>query len=134
MKLCDFGWCTQIANVTNRTIYCGTLEFMPREIITNTNYNKSIDIWSLGLAMLLYELIHSHSPSKAETNYKQDIRNNIKRHKIIFKQNISIECKELITAMLCEDDKARIRIEYVFESDFVKKYERKYSLMKSDIN
>lgn len=132
VKLCDFGWCTQLVNDSNRTTYCGTLEYMAPEVITNTNYNKSIDIWSLGV--LLYELIHSYSPFKADTNYKQDIINNIKKHKIIFKENISTECKELITAMLCEDDKRRIHIEDIFKSDFVKKYEKKYSVMKLDIN
>jgi hypothetical protein len=36
--------------------------------------------------------------------------------------------------MLCEDDKRRIHIEDIFKSDFVKKYEKKYSVMKLDIN
>ena len=59
LKLCDFGWCTEIS-FGNRDTICGTCEYMAPEIINEQPYNCSIDIWSLGV--LLYELLHGYSP------------------------------------------------------------------------
>ena len=123
VKLCDFGWCAKISNEQNRNTYCGTLEYMAPEMVNEQQYNKAIDIWSLGI--LLYELIHNYSPFRASNaNNKEEIVNNIKKHEITFKANVSKECKELINAMLCANDNERITIEDIFVSDFVKKYER----------
>ncbi len=44
----------------NRVTFCGTVEYMAPETVKNEGYDFSIDVWSLGV--LLYELIHSHSP------------------------------------------------------------------------
>jgi hypothetical protein len=77
------------------------------------------------LGILLYELIHNYSPFRASNaNNKEEIINNIKKHEITFKANVSKECKELINAMLCENDNERISIEDIFVSDFVRKYDR----------
>ena len=123
VKLCDFGWCAKISNEQNRNTYCGTLEYMAPEMVNEQQYNKAIDIWSLGI--LLYELIHNYSPFRASNaNNKEEIINNIKKHEITFKANVSKECKELINAMLCENDNERISIEDIFVSDFVRKYDR----------
>ena len=123
IKLCDFGWCTQIASEQNRSTYCGTLEYMAPEMIMEQQYNKAIDIWSLGI--LLYELIHNYSPFRAsDVNNKEEIIKNIKKHEITFQENVSKECKELINAMLCANVNERISIEDIFVSDFVKKNER----------
>ena len=59
LKLCDFGWSVYLNN-NKRITFCGTVEYMAPEIVKNESYDYSIDVWSLGV--LLYELIHSHSP------------------------------------------------------------------------
>ena len=60
IKLCDFGWCVQIFDDEPRKTFCGTYEYMAPEIIKEEYYDKSIDIWSLGI--LLYELLLGYSP------------------------------------------------------------------------
>ena len=122
-KLCDFGCCVEL-NGKRRTTFCGTTEYMSPEIVNNMEYSKEIDIWSLGI--LLYEMIHGSSPfkpTKDEFNTKEVI-DKIKIHNLQFNLKISKECKELICHLLEENPKNRYKIEDIFNSDFVKKYER----------
>ena len=123
VKLCDFGWCVELST-KNRSTYCGTFEYMAPEIVNQHNYDKAIDIWSLGI--LLYELIHGFSPFRAvnKKNSSNEVIGNIKKHNLVFHKAISNECKELITEMLCEDVNQRIKIEGIFNSKFVKRYEK----------
>ena len=43
-----------------RNTFCGTLEYMAPEMISNKAHNHTLDIWSLGI--LLYELVHGKAP------------------------------------------------------------------------
>ncbi len=123
IKLCDFGWCVELSS-KKRSTYCGTTEYMAPEIVTQNNYDKSIDVWSLGI--LLYELIHGYSPFRAikQKNNDNEIIENIKIHNLQFDKCISNECKELIKGLLHEDVNKRFKIEDIFKSKFVKKYEK----------
>ena len=123
-KLCDFGWCVKYDGRQRRT-FCGTTEYMSPEIVNNIEYSKEIDVWSLGI--LLYEMVHGYSPfrpDKEDFNAK-DVIDNIKIHDLKFNNNISKECKELICHLLDENAEKRYKIEDIFNSNFVKKYEGK---------
>lgn len=63
IKVCDFGWSTR--NQNTRETFCGTFEYMSPEILENKSYDKSVDIWSLGI--LLFELYHNRSPFKGKS-------------------------------------------------------------------
>merc|ERR1719247_1254150 len=56
-KVCDFGWC---AEVEGRTTFCGTLCMLAPEMIQGKPYDRSVDIWSLGV--LLFEMLCGSSP------------------------------------------------------------------------
>jgi serine/threonine protein kinase len=96
-KLCDFGWSVILKDNSSRNTFCGTIEYMAPEIINNEQYDKSIDIWSLGV--LLFEMIHGFNPFE---NNKKNINllfDNIKHKNLKFQENISDECKDLIQKM-----------------------------------
>lgn len=59
IKICDFGWTVEV-NSGTRSTFCGTYEYMAPEVVKEKPYDRSIDVWSLGI--LLYELLHSYSP------------------------------------------------------------------------
>ena len=131
VKLCDFGWCTWLDG-GNRETFCGTAEYMSPEMVNKKEYSKDIDIWSLGI--LLYEMIHGHSPfkpNKAKFNIN-DIIDNIKIQDLKFNENISKECKELIIHLLDRDVTKRYKIDDIFNSNFVKYYENVYATKKKN--
>ena len=123
-KLCDFGCCVEL-NGKQRSTYCGTTEYMSPEIVNKMEYSKEIDIWSLGI--LLYEMIHGYSPFNPNNEYynTKEVIDKIKIHDLHFNINISKECKDLICHLLDKNAKNRYKIEDIFNSDFIKKYEKK---------
>ena len=127
VKLCDFGWCVDM-NGGERSTFCGTYEYMAPEIVNDESYDKSIDIWSLGV--LLYEMTHGYSPFRAkdggEEEYKEIFRNIIKMNYTIDKTlGLSKECVDLIEKLLCENSKERITIQEVFMHKWVLGFEQK---------
>ena len=133
VKLCDFGWCTNLDG-GQRITFCGTVEYMSPEMVNKEKYNKEIDIWSLGI--LLYEMVHGHSPfkpNKPKFNIL-DVINNIKIQNLKFNNDISEECKELIIHLLDRDTTKRYKVEDIYNSKFVKFYENKYNYIKNNEN
>ena len=123
IRLCDFGWCVKLEG-HQRGTFCGTTEYMSPELVNHQGYGKEIDVWSLGI--LLYEMIHGYSPfrpNKPKFNEKE-VMENIKNHNLIFGKTVSDECKNLIYHLLDPDINKRYNVEDIYNSDFVKKYEK----------
>jgi len=66
IKLADFGWSCHAPSARRKT-FCGTLDYLPPEMCNSNLYDKSIDIWSVGV--LAYELCCGKPPF--ETNRKE---------------------------------------------------------------
>ena len=123
IRLCDFGWCVKLEG-HQRGTFCGTTEYMSPELVNHQGYGKEIDVWSLGI--LLYEMIHGYSPfrpNKPKFNEK-DVMENIKNHNLIFGKTVSEECQQLIYHLLDPDINKRYNVEDIYNSSFVKKYEK----------
>jgi aurora kinase len=63
IKLSDFGWSVH-APGNRRTTYCGTLDYLPPEMIVprtpGKSYDDKVDLWALGV--LAYELLVGEAP------------------------------------------------------------------------
>ena len=53
IKIADFGWSVH-APSSRRNTLCGTLDYLPPEMVEGREHNEKVDIWSLGV--LLYIL------------------------------------------------------------------------------
>jgi serine/threonine protein kinase len=70
LKVADFGWSVRAPSDRRKTM-CGTLDYLPPEMISNQRkgdgvYNKSIDIWSVGI--LIHELTTGKPPFESNTS------------------------------------------------------------------
>ncbi|KAI1097237.1 kinase-like domain-containing protein [Jackrogersella minutella] len=63
IKISDFGWSVH-APSSRRKTYCGTLDYLPPEMInprtSDESYNEKVDIWALGV--LMYEFLVGEAP------------------------------------------------------------------------
>ena len=59
LKLSDFGW-SIYSPMYKRQTFCGTVDYVPPEIVEGASYDERVDIWALGI--LLYELASGKAP------------------------------------------------------------------------
>ncbi|OMJ70279.1 hypothetical protein SteCoe_31791 [Stentor coeruleus] len=113
IKLTDFGWANYLNDTRHTT--CGTLEYLPPEIIEEKEHDLSVDIWCLGV--LLYEMLCGTTPFKA--NVKEMIIYNITKGTIRFPSTLSPSAKDLILKMLERSHENRITINDVKNHEWV---------------
>ncbi|KAI3857166.1 hypothetical protein MKW98_010580 [Papaver atlanticum] len=58
LKIVDFGWSVHTFN-RKRTM-CGTLDYLPPEMVESVEHDASVDIWNLGV--LCYEFLYGMPP------------------------------------------------------------------------
>ena len=59
VKIGDFGWSVH-APSDRRTTMCGTLDYLPPEMVEGRTHNKLVDNWALGV--LCYEFVCGAAP------------------------------------------------------------------------
>ncbi|KAI5020096.1 hypothetical protein ZWY2020_044984 [Hordeum vulgare] len=62
LKIADFGWSVHTFN--RRRTMCGTLDYLPPEMVEKTEHDYHVDIWSLGI--LCYEFLYGFPPFEAK--------------------------------------------------------------------
>lgn len=95
VKLADFGWSAHTIS-NNRKTMCGTLDYLPPEMIEGKHYDDSIDQWCLGV--LCYEFLVGNPPFEAEDSEKT--YGKICRIEVRYPKFISIGAKDLISRLL----------------------------------
>ena len=98
IKICDFGW-SCISDKSQHGI-CGTLDYICPEMVRNTLYNKTIDLWCLGV--LTYELLTGKLPFYNITykgTYKRILKLDYK-----IPNTVSDKAKDFISLLLRESE------------------------------
>lgn len=111
VKLTDFGWSNyeSTEDEAPRKTVCGTLEYLPPEMIEEKGHDTTVDIWCVGV--LLYEMLVGFTPFKSQT--KKNMLMNISKNKPKFPLSFPPLAKELICKMLAKDSNDRPRISEV---------------------
>jgi serine/threonine protein kinase len=62
VKLSDFGWSAHTPDDKRRTM-CGTLDYLPPEMVNKDKYDHTVDIWCVGI--LTFEFLTGSPPFEA---------------------------------------------------------------------
>eukprot|EP00934_Nitzschia_sp_Nitz4_P003801 Nitzschia sp. Nitz4//scaffold21_size171442//162605//163609//NITZ4_002193-RA/size171442-processed-gene-0.62-mRNA-1//-1//CDS//3329542507//3791//frame0 len=118
IKIADFGWSVH-APTSRRTTLCGTLDYLPPEMVEGREHDEKVDIWSLGV--LLYEFLFGGPPFEAEGHSATYRR--ISRVDLRFpsKPDVSEDAKDLIRRLLAKDPSRRMRLRDVPNHRWVRK-------------
>jgi aurora kinase len=90
IKISDFGWSVHTPGNRRKT-FCGTLDYLPPEMLKGGDYSEKVDLWSLGV--LTYEFLVGEAPFE-DTQIMTQKR--IARCEMTVPQFVSPEARDLI--------------------------------------
>nr|XP_009917986.1 PREDICTED: aurora kinase A-like isoform X2 [Haliaeetus albicilla] len=108
LKIADFGWSVH-APSSRRTTLCGTLDYLPPEMIEGRTHDEKVDIWSLGV--LCYEFLVGKPPFEAET-YQETYRA-ISKVEFKFPPFVTEGARDLISKLLKHNPFCRLPLKDV---------------------
>lgn len=117
LKIADFGWSVH-APTNRRQTLCGTLDYLPPEMIEGKEHDYAVDVWSLGV--LMYEFLVGSPPFEAKGHNETYKR--ISRVDLRFPPFISKEAKNLMKLLLVKNPRERLKLEKVLQHPFIRKY------------
>jgi serine/threonine protein kinase len=92
LKIADFGWSVHAPN-TRRMTLCGTLDYLPPEMVEGKEHDKYVDLWSLGV--LCYEFLVGAPPFEDQGGYRATYRR-IAKVDLKIPDHVSLDAKDLI--------------------------------------
>ncbi|KAK3235266.1 Phosphatidylinositol:ceramide phosphoinositol transferase (IPC synthase) [Cymbomonas tetramitiformis] len=119
LKIADFGWSVHAPHSRRQTL-CGTLDYLPPEMVEGRDHDASVDVWSLGV--LCYEFLFGNPPFEAEGHsetYKRILRVDLTFPKAI---PVSDDAKDIITQLLKKDPRQRMPLDQVLKHSWIVKY------------
>lgn len=108
IKIADFGWSVH-APTSRRTTLCGTLDYLPPEMVEGREHDSTVDIWSLGV--LMYEFLVGNPPFEAN-GYRATYRR-ISNIDLRFPPTVSLGARDLISRLLVKDQSKRMKLSEV---------------------
>ncbi|GER32123.1 ataurora1 [Striga asiatica] len=115
LKIADFGWSVHTFN--RRRTMCGTLDYLPPEMVVSAEHDTNVDIWSLGV--LCYEFLYGVPPFEAKEHtdtYRRIIQVDLKFPP---RPIISSAAKDLISQMLVKDSSQRLPLHKLLEHPWI---------------
>jgi len=114
LKIADFGWSVHAPSLRRET-FCGTLDYLPPEMVEVKGYDEKVDLWSLGV--LCYEFLVGEPPFEAQG--KKATFKRISRVDLRFPDYVSAGARDLITRLLAKDPRNRLTLTEVAKHPWV---------------
>lgn len=106
VKISDFGWSVYSNQSMKRTTMCGTLDYLPPEMVEAREHNYKVDVWALGI--LMYEFLVGKPPFEEE--FKSSTYKRIAQVDLQVPSHVSPEAKDLIQKLLRYTPEKRINL------------------------
>jgi len=117
LKIADFGWSVHAPNNRRQTL-CGTLDYLPPEMIEGRDHDSNVDVWSLGV--LMYEFLVGSPPFEAEEHNETYTR--IAKVDLKYPDYLSEDSKDLMSRLLVKNPRERLPLEECLAHPFITKY------------
>ncbi|PZC77376.1 hypothetical protein B5X24_HaOG203424 [Helicoverpa armigera] len=118
LKLADFGWSVHAPSERRKTM-CGTLDYLPPEMIKREVYDVSVDHWCIGV--LLYEFLVGKPPFESEGQDKTYAR--ILALDMVYPSYVPEGAKDLISSLLRQSSKERLSLDGVKKHYWVQQFQ-----------
>ncbi|CAK9784356.1 kinase-like protein [Cutaneotrichosporon oleaginosum] len=120
LKIGDFGWSVHAPGDRRRTL-CGTLDYLPPEMVEGKEHNAKVDLWALGV--LAYEFLVGTPPFE-DLNGSQATYRRIRNVDLHVPSHVSPEATDLIKRLLRYHPEDRLPLADVLKHPWIKKYEK----------
>uniref|UniRef100_A0A8D0HE99 non-specific serine/threonine protein kinase n=1 Tax=Sphenodon punctatus TaxID=8508 RepID=A0A8D0HE99_SPHPU len=115
LKIADFGWSVHAPSLRRKTM-CGTLDYLPPEMIEGKTHDEKVDLWCIGV--LCYELLVGHPPFESSSH--EETYRRIKTVDLKFPPFMSEGARDLISKLLRHTPLNRLPLTAVVEHPWVK--------------
>ncbi|GAA5957445.1 hypothetical protein JCM21900_003309 [Sporobolomyces salmonicolor] len=123
LKIGDFGWSVH-APGNRRSTLCGTLDYLPPEMVENKEHTDKVDLWALGV--LTYEFLVGAPPFEDMSGHQATYKKIVKLDYTV-PDSVSPEAKDLIKRLLRHNPQDRLPLKEVAVHPWIKKYEKRAS-------
>ncbi|KAJ3552754.1 hypothetical protein NM688_g3986 [Phlebia brevispora] len=123
LKIGDFGWSVHAPGNRRKTL-CGTLDYLPPEMVEGKEHSEKVDYWALGV--LTYEFIVGSPPFEDLTGYNATYKR-IAKVDLKIPNKVSPEARDLITKLLQYDPEKRLPLTEVRKHPWIMRYKSKSS-------
>ncbi|KAK9240975.1 kinase-like domain-containing protein [Lipomyces kononenkoae] len=116
VKLSDFGWSVHTPS-SRRTTMCGTLDYLPPEMVEAKDHDYKVDLWALGV--LTYEFLVGNPPFEEpahKATYKRISKVDLK-----IPPYVSVEAADLIRRLLQHQPERRFPLDQIPEHPWIVK-------------
>ncbi|XP_076620728.1 aurora kinase C [Colletes latitarsis] len=116
LKMADFGWSVH-APSSRRNTLCGTLDYLPPEMVLGKTHDHTVDLWGLGV--LCYECLVGTPPFLAKTYEETYVK--IKKAQYKLPDFVSEGARNLISRLLVVEPDRRLPLEDVLKHPWIVK-------------
>ncbi|XP_077022025.1 aurora kinase B isoform X1 [Tamandua tetradactyla] len=120
LKIADFGWSVHAPSLRRKTM-CGTLDYLPPEMIEGRTHNEKVDLWCIGI--LCYELLVGNPPFESASHnetYRRIVKVDLK-----FPPSMPSGAQDLISKLLKHNPSERLPLAQVSAHPWVRAHSRR---------
>ncbi|XP_046849101.1 serine/threonine-protein kinase D3-like isoform X2 [Xenia sp. Carnegie-2017] len=121
IKLCDFGFARIIGEKSFRRSVVGTPAYLAPEVLRNRGYNRSIDMWSVGV--IIYVSLSGTFPFNEDEEIADQIKNAAFMYPPDPWQEISEQGIDLINRLLQVDKRYRLSCDKSLAHSWLQEYQ-----------